>query len=43
MRDNDEWAMQELINDVERGLIAKRKLWAYEIAYYKGSDEKCSE
>ena len=38
-QDDDTWAMQELISEVEQGIIAKRKLWAYEIAYYKGMDE----
>lgn len=38
-QDDDTWAMQELISEVEQGIIAKKKLWAYEIAYYKGEDE----
>lgn len=38
-QDGDVWAMQVLISEAEQGIIARNKLQAFEISYYKGEDE----
>lgn len=51
---DDAWAMNTMIGHLEQAVIdltdaqelistIKKNLEAYESAYYKGSDEKCSE
>lgn len=38
--DKDEWVLQLLITDIEKGEMAKGKLKAYELAYFEGASNE---